>query len=388
MLLSRPFPPGRAVAAGVTFLAAAVALASDSTGLIPLSDMQPNQPYKSFPGGLYPDIANYVSGRHLAHGLHLAQQIRPLNTAGQPAANGRIVLLTIGMSNTSQESTQFVTLANAFADRNPAVVVVNGAQGGQTAAIISDPSAQFWTVIDQRLAQQGLTAAQVQTVWYKEANASPTGDDIAYAQTLREQHEAIMQIIRARYANCRIVYGSSRTYGGYAETALNPEPYAYVSGFSVKWLIQDQIAGDPGLTYGAGGVSPWLQWGPYLWADGLTPRSDGLTWVRDDFGADGTHPSAQGALKVGNMLLSFFATAPTARLWFLQPGLGVLLGDMNGDGRIDGFDVDPFVLALIDPAAFAVQYPDVDPVAAGDLNQDGELNGFDVGPFAELLIAY
>lgn len=36
---------------------------------------------------------------------------------------------------------------------------------------------------------------------------------------------------------------SSRTYGGYATTELNPEPYAYQSGFSVKWLVQDQLEG-------------------------------------------------------------------------------------------------------------------------------------------------
>ena len=30
----------------------------------------------------------------------------------------------------------------------------------------------------------------------------------------------------------------SRTYGGYATTNENPDPYAYEYGFATKWLIQ------------------------------------------------------------------------------------------------------------------------------------------------------
>ncbi len=85
-------------------------------------------------------------------------------------------------------------------------------------------------------------------------------------------------------------------YGGYATVNLNPEPYAYESGFSVKWLIQaqvneirtgeiDPIAGD--LDYQTG-QAPWLAWAEYEWADGVKPRcSDDLTW----------HPTNAGEAK-------------------------------------------------------------------------------------------
>ena len=32
-------------------------------------------------------------------------------------------------------------------------------------------------------------------------------------------------------------------------TGLNPEPYAYEEAFTMRWLIQDQIAGKPELNY-------------------------------------------------------------------------------------------------------------------------------------------
>jgi hypothetical protein len=68
-------------------------------------------------------------------------------------------------------------------------------------------------------------------------------------------------------------------YGGYAETPLNPEPDSYETGFAVKDVIAAQIAGEPKLSYRGRSRAPWLAWGPYLWADGLRPRSDGPTYL-------------------------------------------------------------------------------------------------------------
>jgi hypothetical protein len=106
-------------------------------------------------------------------------------------------------------------------------------------------------------------------------------------------------------------------------TALNPEPYAYESGFAVRSVIERQLAGDPDLNYdpNAGPVaSPWLAWGPYLWADGLTPRSDGLTWACSELQSDGTHPSPTGQLKVADSLLAFFRWDATTAPWYRIPG--------------------------------------------------------------------
>jgi outer membrane protein assembly factor BamB len=57
-----------------------------------------------------------------------------------------------------------------------------------------------------------------------------------------------------------------------------------------------------------------------------------------------------------------------------------LLADLNCDGQINNFDIDPFVLALTDPAAYDIAFPNCDSAAA-DINRDGAVNNFDIDPF-------
>jgi|GEM_PF-2567988 len=59
-------------------------------------------------------------------------------------------------------------------------------------------------------------------------------------------------------------------------------------------------------------------------------------------------------------------------------------GDLNCDGMVNAFDIDPFVLALTDPAGYVNIYPDCD-IANADINDDGTVNSFDIDPFVELL---
>jgi hypothetical protein len=207
--------------------------------------------------------------------------------------------------------------------------IVDGAAGGQTAGTWdSVGDANYNRVRDQRLAPRGLSERQVQVVWLKVANANPTfslPDARADAYRLVAQTGDIVRAARVRYPNLRQVFISSRIYAGYATTPLNPEPFAYESGFAVKWIVQAQIeqhqqgrimdarAGD--LRYP--NVAPWIAWGPYLWANGTQARPDGVFWERDDLANDGTHPSADGQRKVGTLLLGFFKTSSFTRCWFL-----------------------------------------------------------------------
>lgn len=173
-----------------------------------------------------------------------------------------------------------------------------------------------------RLASAGVTGAQVTVAWIKLGTASPSGAFPQDAQSLADGIAATIRNAKARYPNLVIAYLSSRICAGYATTSLNPDPYAYQSGFSVKRVVLDQITGTGNLNFdpAAGAVvAPWIAWGPYLWADGTTPRGDGVTWSCAGLQADGTHPSASGQAKVAQMLLDFVQTDSTTSRCFLGP---------------------------------------------------------------------
>lgn len=284
----------------------------ESTGMVPLNDLGKGS-YKNEEGGLYAGGANVPPPAHRKAGLALARKVAPVD--------GKIVLLSIGMSNTTQEFQVFQKVAAADPDLNPRLVIVDGAQGGQTAAITGRPESNFWKEVDRRLAAAGVTAAQVQVVWLKQANAGPTQPFPAEAKKLQADLVATVHNLHDRFPNLKLCYLSSRIYAGYAASPLNPEPHAYETAFAVKWLIADQINGNPALNYDAGRGAvraPWLAWGPYLWADGVKGRSDGLVWVRSDLGIDGTHPDIPGRQKVARQLLQFLKNDPTAKPWFLK----------------------------------------------------------------------
>ncbi len=302
-------------------------VSADTKSLKPLSELG-REKYQGFEGGFYPEGRNERPKDHEAAGLKLAKQVQPLNAQGKPDPNGKIVLLSVGMSNTSQSSEGFQRELREAANLNPKVQFVNGAQGGMTAAAIQDPDdgrrgKQYWDTVDQRLQQAGVSRNQVQVIWIKQADAGPTQGFPKYAQTLQAELARIVQIFPARFPNAKLVYLSSRTYGGYATTGLNPEPYAFESAFSVKWLVEQQISGDKSLNFDPahGEVkAPWLSWGPYLWANGSTPREDGFSYESSDFTPnDGTHQSSSGQRKVGQLLLKFFESDSTTKPWFTRP---------------------------------------------------------------------
>jgi hypothetical protein len=330
---------------------------------IPLVDMKPGDEYKGFSGGLYPGSSNEMPEAHSLAGLQFAAKIQPLSpNTGEPSMKGKYALLSIGMSNTSMEfchadigkgdCDSFSFMAKAAADssvNHEHLFIINGAKGGQVAYNWTDPDDEFgnYERINDLLHESALSNLNIQVAWIKLANPMPDPslpDENADAYKLLEYLGDVVRTLKHHYPNLQQVFLSSRIYAGYATEVgelRNPEPYAYESGFAVKWLIEAQIhqmateeihpiAGD--LNYETG-VVPWLAWGPYLWADGPNPRQlDGLVWLQQDFAQDGVHPSAPyGREKVANLLMAFFKTSQHTRCWFLT----------SVECSVDGGD-DPF----------------------------------------------
>jgi hypothetical protein len=269
------------------------------TGLTPLTDMNRTR-HRGHLGGLYPAAANKPPRAHLLRGLNAARRVRPIR--------GRIGVLGIGMSNAMTEFSAFAKAAAQDPSTSRSLTFVESPGGGWDATRISKPKAVYWPNLNARIRRARLTPGQVQVVWLKQAIS---GEDRPFpqdARALQTHLRTIVRLLSNRFPNLRLIYVSSRTYGGYAVTHLNPEPFAYETGFAAKWLVQDGIQGRLGRV--------WVGWGPYLWTDGLAGRRDGLTWACEDVLEDGMHPSPSGVRKVSRLLSEFFETDPTAKTWF------------------------------------------------------------------------
>ena len=73
------------------------------------------------------------------------------------------------------------------------------------------------------------------------------------------------------------------------------------------------------------------------------------------------------------------------KVWAADPnGCPADPGDLNCDGAVNFGDINPFVLALTNPAAYVATYPDCD-IMLGDINGDGNVDFGDINPFVMLL---
>ena len=99
----------------------------DSThrGLIPLPELAAF--YQGQPGGLYPGGMNVPPAPHDSAGLALAGSFVALNTLGQPDPNGYWVLLSVGMSNSTQEFSRFVQNLTGDTTLHDRLRIVDGA---------------------------------------------------------------------------------------------------------------------------------------------------------------------------------------------------------------------------------------------------------------------
>jgi hypothetical protein len=291
--------------------------------LVPLTSGQPyisqtdrtHTPYATY---LYSN-SNFMPAPHRASGEAIAAAIQPLNIKGEvDTANGKIVVVVEGISNTYHE---FNTFINSFFEKNPAVnpkvEMIN----------LAEPGCNLLCWLSKGV---GSVDAQVQIVIMKHSNNTPQEADGAprfpqgpfttaaskrfpyHADTTRGMLKIRVLNLKKKYPNLKLLYLTSRCYGGWtcAPSANGyTEPVAFEEGFSTKWLIENQITGkDPELAFaGPNAKAPWMAWGPYIWDP---------TWTRDMF-SDGVHPCTSGGqMIVARKWYDFLMQDSAARLWF------------------------------------------------------------------------
>ncbi|MBU0641307.1 MAG: hypothetical protein KKB50_20810 [Planctomycetes bacterium] len=125
----------------------------------------------------------------------------------------------------------------------------------------------------------------------------------------------------------------------------------------------------------------------------VTVQPDESLVLTHEFTFDATSWANQEDIKIVAFAQGIEAGPParvynaTVMHWPFAPFDEYELGDLNCDGVLNGFDIDPFITVLIDSPPYDTYYglyPDCDHTLA-DCNDDGEINGFDIDAFIALM---
>ncbi len=270
---------------------------------------------------LYPGNSNQMPAAHRAKGEALAATIQPLNANGNlDLANGKIVIIAEGMSNTRSEMEMLDSLfIRGNAALHAKLEFRNLAQGGCDMVCWAnsgvgpiDPQVQVALLKHSNNRAQnadGSPQIEIGPFTTRDTKTFP-----AHAQTTNGMLKQRILDLKQQYPNLKLVFLTSRTFGGWSCAPAGDEyhePVALEEGFVVKWLVRDQIQGtDPDLAFeGPNAKAPWLAWGPYLWDP---------DWPEDYFKEDGTHPCDAGRKAAAQLWYDFLTQDGAAKTWFLK----------------------------------------------------------------------
>lgn len=213
--------------------------------------------------------------------------------AAELAQDNQLVIVGIGPSIMQNSINGFMPF---LGQANPDIVFVDGSLGSNQQRF-ENPDYFGWNVGINRL-PPGLTAADVDIVFYYNALTGPSGTMEEYAQTAADSYQITYQIISQKYPNVRLILQNSQHYAGWCGACKAPEPYAYWQRYAVDELIRRRADGEI--------AGPLIAWNAYQWDD---------TWPAYYF-SDGLHLSGLGQQATGQLWHDFLSTASYTAPWY------------------------------------------------------------------------
>jgi hypothetical protein len=215
---------------------------------------------------------------------------------------------------------------------------------------------------------------------------------VQFAETGASFHPSVAAAI----GSDALVVGYTRDYG--TDTDVN---YAYstdggatyIAGRSLPWTMSDEDSVDLAVSRSGGRFHAayrhvneiWYTCAnvgtPTIWTSRIVVNDTGMASATYPLPSICTDPPALLAYEACVAWTDFrnpFYDAYFDRAFARSPG------DLNCDGLVNAFDIDPFILALTDPAGYATRFPNCD-ILNADCNSDGLVNAFDIDPFIALL---
>lgn len=214
----------------------------------------------------------------------------------QLSGDNQIVIVGIGPSIMQNSLSGFIPFLSR-PEVNGNIVFVDGSLGSNQQRF-EDPDYPGWNVGINRL-PAGLTAADVDIVFYYNQLTGQSGTFEQYVATAADSFELTYDIINDKFPNVRLILQNGQHYAGWCGQCKAPEPYAYWSGYAVKELIARRINGEI-----SGAV---IGWNAYQWDD---------TWPQNYY-SDGLHLSGLGQQATGQLWHDYLSTSIHAA-WYLN----------------------------------------------------------------------
>jgi hypothetical protein len=260
--------------------------------------------------GLYGNGQNDTPPVLAARGIETSKQVLKRLPNGTPdtSRKAKKTAAFFGISNLTQEAKALVERYRLLENygRTLAVNWLNCGHGGWDAKYVYENSAAYWDWVEtKRLnTKNPTTYAQIQVAVVKFSIARATRPP----EWLEVFLDSFIEQLLERMENLVQVYLYSANYSGYCSSSVRLEPHAFLEGLAVQKAILKWLNNQSRL---------YVDWFPYIWANGLNPRAfDGLVWECRDFKDDGVHPGLPALAKISQMQLRFLENHPATAAWF------------------------------------------------------------------------
>jgi len=278
-------------------------------GNIPLNDPE-FFTYNGLSSGLYPWGNDLIDNQYNTNYLAVSSSIQPLNKEGVPGSKAKTVILGIGGS---QAYRLFSGIRNAWSSDpgfGKKLVFANAGTGGKDLPDIIETNASYWKRVIKVLDSNKVNNLQVQVIFIVEDDFINRDTTIQRAHTINGQFQTLLNTIREKFPNVKLVLFADRGYSGYSTLSKYDEPKGYLNGWAVKLVAEDYINGNiPSV--------PFVNWYEYYWANGEEPRWDGLTYLISDFEApEFAHYTVDKCNALGVVTHNKLKTDPGCSNWY------------------------------------------------------------------------